>query len=394
MSNISVTPVKSASTSHLIKLIKAHYHQDTFIPLHAPCVGQAEKDALNACIDSTFVSSVGQFVSDFEAQVAQFTGAKHAVALVNGTLGLFLALKVLGVKANEMVLTQSLTFVATANAIKMAGAEPVFLDVDKTQLGLSLQSLQEFLATHTEQIDGVCVHKPSGRKIAACMPMHCLGFIGDIRAIVKLCHHHNIKVVEDAAESLGSFYQGQHAGTFADIGVFSFNGNKTITTGGGGLLITQNSDYAEHARHLSTTAKIPHPWLFEHDEVAFNLRMPNINAALGVAQCAKLPVFLAEKKALAHYYQSNLEHLSDVSFLAAPPDNDPNFWLMGVRFAQPLQRDVFLQAANEAGIQARPLWTPMHQLEIYKSCYRSTMPNTEWLAQRVVNIPSGVRCYE
>lgn len=376
----------------LIEAIRAHYQTDDFIPLHAPCVGELEKQKLNACIDSTFVSSVGQFVTDFENQFIDYTKAQHAVAVVNGTMGLFLALKVVGVEADDLVLTQSLTFVATANAIKMLDADPVFIDIDSTSYGLSASDLQHFLQTETQLKDGICIHTESGRRISACVPMHTLGFAAEIDLIVSLCRAYNLKIVEDAAESLGSFYQGQHTGTFGDIGVFSFNGNKIMTTGGGGMLVTNSEHYADRAKHLSTTAKVPHPWLFEHDEVAYNLRMPNINAALGVAQFEQLVGFLAEKKNTAEFYRNLVKDQPGLSSLQGLNNGEANYWLNGLLFADQQCRDAFLTQSNQAGIQTRPLWTPMHQLEIYQQCIRTAMPNTEWLAERVVNVPSGVQC--
>ncbi|GKT11116.1 MAG: perosamine synthetase [Thiomicrorhabdus sp.] len=364
-----------------------------FVPLHVPCFSQLEKDHLNACIDSTFVSSVGKFVDQFEDEVAAFTGAKHAVAVVNGTLGLFLGLRVVGVQANDLVLTQSLTFVATPNAIKMLGAEPVFLDVSTETLGLSYDSLQLFLETQTRQDNNCCVHKITGQTVSACMPMHTLGMPAEIDRIVELCHSHNIKVVEDAAESLGSYWKGQHTGTFGDVGVFSFNGNKILTTGGGGMLVTNNAALADKAKHLSTTAKMPHAWLFEHDEIGYNLRMPNLNAALGVAQMAKLPEFLTKKRQIAESYQQALSNQTGLKVLQESLFAKSNYWLNAVLFENPTDRDTFLAESNALNIQTRPLWRPMHQLEIYQNCLRTELPNTEYLASRLVNIPSGVKCH-
>ena len=385
----------SVFTNDFINLVQAHYQTTDFIPLHAPCVGQLEKIKLNACIDSTFVSSVGQFVTDFEEQFVDYTQAKHAVAVVNGTLGLFLALKTVGVKANDLVITQSLTFVATPNAIKMLHADPLFLDVDKATYGLSADRLEAFLNDETHQQNGECFHTTTGRRISACVPMHTLGFSVEIERIVAICKQHNLKLVEDAAESLGSFYNGNHTGTFGDIGVFSFNGNKIITTGGGGMLVTNNPDYAERAKHLSTTAKVPHAWLFEHDEVAYNLRMPNLNAALGVAQFEQLNAFLTEKKVLADIYKQFVAENSNSAGLLSlqnTRNGDANYWLNGFVLNNQMDRDEFLAQTNQAGIQTRPLWTPMHQLEIYQDAIRTPLPNTEWLAERIVNVPSGVKC--
>ena len=395
---LSVDKAFKDGVSKLVDVIRQHYHAlqpDAFIPLHAPCFDEQEKRLLNDCIDSTFVSSVGKYVDEFERNIAQFTQAKHAVAVVNGTLGLFLALKVVGVQSHDLVLTQSLTFVATANAIKMLDAHPLFLDVSKQTYSLCPQQLESFLSTSTYQKEGACFHKQTDQRIAACVPMHTLGFSADIEAIVSLCHQHNIKVVEDAAESLGSYYAGQHTGTFGDIGVFSFNGNKIITTGGGGMLITNNPDYAKHAKHLSTTAKIPHAWLFEHDEIGYNLRMPNLNAALGVAQMKKLPNFLEEKSVLNQKYQSIIADLPGMVALSnADKISQPNNWLMGVVCDTVEQRDYLLQTLNAQSIQVRPLWTPMHQLAIYKNEQDCSMQNTEWLAERVINLPSGVICHK
>lgn len=381
-------------TDSLIAQIRAHYQTDHFIPLHAPCFGGEEKRLVADCIDSTFVSSVGEYVSQFEEEFAHYTGAKHAVAVVNGTLGLFLALKVAGVQPGDLVVTQSLTFVATANAIKMLGAEPVFLDVDAASYGLSVEALQAFLHEQTILKDGRCIHEPSGRIVRACVPMHTLGFPAEIDRLADLCAEFEIKLVEDAAESLGSFYRGKHTGTFGDVGVFSFNGNKILTTGGGGMLVTDDDELARHAKHLSTTAKVPHAWLFEHDEVAYNLRMPNLNAALGVAQMAQLDAFVAEKHALAKHYQDEIAKHPGLLSLQGLAPSQPNYWLNGLIIREAAERDAFLQRTNEAGIQTRPLWTPMHQLDIYSDCLRTTMANTEWLAERVVNLPSGVKCHD
>lgn len=378
--------------STVISVIREHYQTQDFIPLHAPCIGQHEKHKLNACVDSTFVSSVGQFVTDFENQFIDYTGAQHAIAVVNGTMGLMLALRVLGVAQEDLVLTQSLTFVATANAISMLGAKPIFLDVDTKNYGLSAKDLKVFLAEQTYQKAQQCFHKTTHQRISACVPMHTLGFAADIEAIVALCHEHNIKVVEDAAESLGSWVGHQHTGTLADIGVFSFNGNKIITTGGGGMLVTNHAYYAEQAKHLSTTAKIPHAWFFEHDAIAYNLRMPNLNAALGVAQFEQLVSFLAEKNALHQFYQTELRDLTEIRLMQQKNKSKANFWLNGLIFDTQHSRDQFLHHSNQAGIQTRPLWTPMHQLDIYKDCLRTELVNTEWLAERIVNIPSGVKC--
>lgn len=378
--------------SPVIDAIRQHYGSG-FIPLHAPCFHGEEKAKVLDCIDSTFVSSVGKYVDEFERQIAAFTGAKYAVAVVNGTMGLMLALRVAGVQPGELVLTQSLSFVATANAISMLGAEPVFLDVDKKTLGLSPEDLEQFLQTQTEQKGGILRHKESGRRISACMPMHTLGFPCEIDQIAKLCQQYGLALIEDAAESLGSFYQGQHTGTFGGIGVFSFNGNKVLTTGGGGILVTNNEKLAQYAKHLSTTAKVPHAWRFEHDEIAYNLRMPNLNAALGVAQLKQLPGFLDEKRKLAEYYQTAFQNITGCKFFREPDESISNYWLNALLFDEKESAQAFLAESNANEIQTRPLWTPMHQLDIYRHCTRTRMNQTDYLAARVINVPSGVLCH-
>jgi len=370
------------------------------IPLHAPCFDAEEKGLVADCIDSTFVSSVGEYVSQFEQQVADFVGAKYGVAVVNGTSGLMLALRVVGVQPNDLVLTQSLTFVATANAISQLCATPLFLDVSRKTLGLSAESLQTYLETQTVIKQGQCYDKATGQRIAACMPMHTLGMPCEIEQIVKICQKYQIPVVEDAAESLGSMVGEQHTGTFGDMGVFSFNGNKILTTGGGGVLVTHNHELAQQAKHLSTTAKQPHPWAFEHDAIGYNLRLPNLNAALGVAQMQKLPQFLSEKRQIHQLYQTwyakNAEILPEspvLHLISVPENTKPNYWLNGLVLQNREQRDEWLESLNQAKIQARPLWTPLHLQTIYQKAPRQPLPNTEWLAERLINLPSGVRCY-
>lgn len=389
----------SSSYDDLLSFIRKHYglfsKEEGVIPLHTPCFDEAEKSTVMDCIDSTFVSSVGQYVDQFENDLARYTGADHAVAVVNGTMGLFLGLKVVGVEANDLVLTQSLTFVATPNAIKLCHADPLFLDVSRKTMGLSPEALQAFLETQTHIHQNQCVHTQTGRRISACVPMHTLGFPCEIDRIVELCHQYHIKVVEDAAESLGSFYRNQHTGTFGDVGVFSFNGNKILTTGGGGMLVTNNPELAQHAKHLSTTAKKPHAWYFEHDEVAYNLRMPNLNAALGVAQLGKINPFLNEKRKLAQAYRAIIEKQPGLAIFDDENNQNmahSNFWLNAILCQSASEREAFLALTNGQGIQTRPLWTPMHQLEIYQDALRMDLPNTEWFAERVVNLPSGVIC--
>lgn len=389
-----------ADTQTLIDFIRDTYAVPSaeagLIPLHAPCFDDTEKHLVSDCIDSTFVSSVGQYVNRFEEAIVDFTGAKHAIAVVNGTMGLFLAMKVVGVQPGDLVLTQSLTFVATPNAIKLCGAEPVLLDVSRKTMGLCPDSLANFLAEQTHLENGQCLHTETGRRIAACVPMHTLGFPCEIDRLVDICREHHIKLVEDAAESLGSEYRGRHTGTFGEVGVFSFNGNKILTTGGGGMLVTDDAELAAHAKHLSTTAKVPHAWHFEHDEVAYNLRMPNLNAALGVAQMQKLPAFRQQKRALAEGYRAIIEKIPGLAFFDDANNHHAaksNYWLNAVLCDNAAYREAFLTLTNEQKIQTRPLWTPMHKLEIYQACRQTQLPNTEWLAERVVNLPSGIPCH-
>lgn len=388
----------------LAEEIRGYYGiEKGIIPLHAPCFDIEEKGLVADCMDSTFVSSVGEYVSQFEQQVADFVGAKYGVAVVNGTSGLMLALRVVGVQSNDLVLTQSLTFVATANAISQLCATPLFLDVSRKTLGLSAKSLQTYLETQAVIKQGQCYDKTTGQRISACMPMHTLGMPCEIEQIVKICRQYQIPVVEDAAESLGSMVGEQHTGTFGDMGVFSFNGNKILTTGGGGVLVTNHHELARQAKHLSTTAKQPHPWAFEHDAIGYNLRLPNLNAALGVAQMQKLPQFLGEKRQIHQLYQNWVQkndpkmpkspaQLNDLTLISAPKGTHPNYWLNGLALQNREQRDEWLESLNQAKIQARPLWKPLHQQTIYQKAPRQPLPNTEWLAERIINLPSGVRC--
>lgn len=373
----------------VIAFIREQYPGQETVPLHAPVFPGREKRCLDECIDSTYVSSVGPFVDVFEKAVAAFVGSRHAVAVVNGTQALFVALQLAGVAPGSEVVTQSLTFVATANAIRYAGAEPVFVDVDEETLGMSPQALQKFLQTHCEARDGCLVNRASGRPLAACLPMHTLGHPCRMDEISRICQDWGLPLVEDAAESLGSYYQGRHTGTFGLLGVFSFNGNKIVTTGGGGMIVTDDEVLARRAKHLTTTAKLPHRWEFLHDEVGFNFRLPNLNAALGVAQMESLPRFLRWKRELAGRYQRFFDALGMV-FVNEPSRGLSNFWLNALILENERQRDRFLEITNEAKIMTRCLWRPMHLLDLYRHCQRDGLPATEHLYRRVVNLPSGV----
>lgn len=362
-----------------------------FIPLHAPYFGGNEKAYVTDTIDSTFVSSVGAYVTRFEEMMKEITGAKHAIATVNGTTALHLALIMAGLKPGEEVITQSLTFVATANAVTHAGGIPVFLDVDRQTLGLSPDAVAAFLEENATLDDhGACINKTTGRRIAACVPMHTFGFPVVIDKLAEVCAKWNIPVVEDAAESLGSYYKGKHTGTFGLLGTFSFNGNKTVTCGGGGAIVTNDDNIAHMTKHLSTTAKIPHAWEFVHDAVAYNYRMPNINAALACAQLEQLSAFIANKRELSGLYQ-DFFHRSPFTFVGEQPDSKANYWLNTVIFPDHEQQQAFLAESNAAKVMTRPIWQLMNKLPMYAGCQTDRLEQASWLEQRVVNLPSSIR---
>ena len=364
--------------------------KEAFIPLHAPTFAGNEKKYLEECIDTTFVSSVGKFVDLFEQKVAEYTAAKHAVVCVNGTNALHIALKISGVEEGDMVITQPLTFIATTNAIVYAGAVPAFVDVDKDTMGLSPTSLERFLQDNAQLRNGTCYHKQTGRRIKACLPMHTFGHACRIEEILAICEHYHIAVVEDAAEAMGSYYKGKHLGTFAPIGAISFNGNKTITTGGGGMILTNDETIAHRAKHLTTQAKLPHAWEFVHDEIGYNYRMPNINAALGVAQLEQLDGFLVNKRATAEAYKAYFEK-QGIAFFAERENEKCNYWLNAIILKDKEERNAFLTEANAQGVMSRPIWQLMNRLPMFVNCERGNLSNAEWLEARVVNIPSGVR---
>lgn len=373
----------------LIEFIRDTYQSSEFIPLHAPVFGGNEQRYVTDTINSTFVSSVGQYVDRFELDMAQYTGSPRAVATVNGTAALHAALKLAGVTAGDLVVTQALTFVATCNAIAYCGAEPVFVDVDKYTLGLSPVALEEWLQKNALIKDnGLCCLKDGGAVIRACLPMHTFGHPADIDDIVNVCERWHIALVEDAAESLGSFYKGKHTGTFGVLGTLSFNGNKIITTGGGGMILT-NEILGAKAKHLTTTAKRPHPYEYVHDEVGFNYRLPNINAALGCAQLEQLESFIASKRELAARYE-NFFKSSDLQFFTEPENCRSNYWLNAVICEDLTQRDALLKTTNDSGVMTRPIWALMNHLPIYSDCRKGSLENSEWLEERVVNLPSSV----
>lgn len=373
----------------LIEFIRDHYRSNDPIPLHAPVFGGHEREYLLKTIDSTFVSSVGPFVDRFEREIEAYTGSPRAVATVNGTAALHIALKLAGVAPGDLVLTQPLTFVATCNAIAYCGAEPVFVDVDRHTLGLSPLALEAWLDEHARlDTDGICRSRTDHRVLRCCVPMHTFGFPVDLGGLVEVCARWNLTIVEDAAESLGSLYHGRHTGTFGLLGTLSFNGNKIITTGGGGMILA-NEPLAARARHLTTTAKTPHPYEYVHDEIGYNYRLPNLNAALGCAQLEQIETFVAAKRALADSYAALLAD-SPLQFVREPAGCRANYWLNTVICETPAQRDALLEHTNAQGVMTRPIWRLMHKLPMYAHCHHGALDNAECLEARVVNLPSSV----
>lgn len=373
----------------LIRFIREQYRSDAPIPLHAPVFARREREYVLDTIESTFVSSVGAYVDRFERDMAGYTGSPRAVAAVNGTAALHMALLLAGVGPGELVITQPLSFIATCNAIAYCGAEPVFVDVDRNTLGLSPSSVAAWLDENARLgEDGLCRAKSDGRILRACLPMHTFGHPVDLDALAAVCADWGLPLVEDAAESLGSFYKGRHTGTVGLLGALSFNGNKILTTGGGGMLLTDER-LGARAKHLSTTAKRPHPYEFFHDEIAYNYRLPNLNAALGCAQLEQLEFFVAAKRELAMRYGELLKD-GDLQFVKEPADCRSNYWLNAVICNDRRQRDALLAATNDKGIMTRPIWTLMNRLPMYGHCRKGDLGNAEWLEARVVNLPSSV----
>jgi aminotransferase in exopolysaccharide biosynthesis len=376
-------------SKELVTFVRDQFATNDFIPLHSPCFEGKEKEYLLDTIDSTFVSTVGAYVNQFEEKVSQYTGAKYAVATVNGTSALHAAMMVSGVKHNDEVITQSLTFVATCNAIRYCGAEPVFVDVERTTLGMSPDSLADFLDRYAEiREDGLCWNKLSNRIIRACVPMHNLGHPVRIYKIRDLCEQYNIKLVEDAAESLGSSYNDTHTGLFGSVSAISFNGNKIITTGGGGMIITDDEIIAKQVKHITTTAKRQHPWLYVHDEIGFNYRMPNLNAALGCAQIELLPDYVERKRMLATRYADWFSD-KEYEFIIEPNNSRSNYWINSFLVNNQKERDEVLKYTNHNKVMTRPIWTSMHTLDMFRDSLSVDLSNTEWLEERLVSVPSG-----
>ena len=377
--------------SDIVSFIHSLFGTDEFVPLHAPLFIGNEKKYLAECIDTTFVSSVGKFVDRFEELVACYTGSKRAVVCVSGTNALHMGMLLVGVERDDEVLTQALTFIATCNAISYIGAHPVFLDVDRDTLGLSPLAVKRWLSGHAEVRNGQCYNKKTGRRIKACVPMHTFGHPMKIDELSAVCNEYHIELVEDAAESIGSFYKGRHTGTFGRVGAISFNGNKTITTGGGGMLLFQDEELGRLAKHLTTQAKVPHRWAFVHDHIGYNYRMPNINAALGCAQMENLDRYVSNKRETAERYREFFSRIPDVEFVVEPANSRSNYWLNAVLLKDRRAQQSFLEYTNDHGVMTRPVWELMNRLEMFRGCETDGLENTVWLEERIVNIPSSVR---
>jgi aminotransferase in exopolysaccharide biosynthesis len=375
----------------IVEFIRSTFQEPKeFIPLHDPRFIGNEKKYLNECIDSNFVSSVGEFVKHFEKMCAEYTGSQYAIAAVNGTSALHIALLMAGVTAKDEVITQPLTFIATANAITYTGAIPVFVDVDRDTMGMSPTYMAEFLSINAEmRNDGFCYNKTTGKRIAACVPMHTFGHPVKLEELVDLCNQYNIVLIEDAAESIGSTYKGRHTGTFGKLGILSFNGNKVITTGGGGMILTNDEAIAKHAKHITTQAKVPHRWEFFHDEIAYNYRLTNINAALGCAQMESLPKFLEKKRQLAKRYETFFFD-TEYTFFSEPKDSQSNYWLNVILAKNKKQRNELLTYTNDNGVMTRPIWQLMNELNMFRHCQCGNLDNAKWFEERVINIPSSV----
>lgn len=372
----------------IVEFVRDTYKTDEFIPLHSPTFNGNEKAYVMETIDSTFVSSVGKFVDDFERKVEAYTGTAKAVATVNGTAALHAALYMADVQRGDLVITQALTFVATCNALYHMGAEPIFVDVSPVSLGLCPKAVDAFLNEYAEIAEAGCIHKQTGKRIKAVVPMHTFGHPVELDELVAVCLKWNIVLVEDAAESIGSFYKGKHTGTVGNVSAVSFNGNKIITTGGGGMVLCKTEELGVRTKHVTTTAKVPHPYEFFHDEPGFNYRMPNLNAALGCAQMEVLPKFLKQKRMLAEQYQI-LFSGSDFQFVTEPDYAQSNYWLNAIICPDTESRNLLLKETNEQGVMTRPIWQLMHRLPMFRSALRGDLKVSEWIEAHLVNLPSS-----
>lgn len=375
----------------VVSFIHELYGTEGMVPLHVPTFRGNEKKYLNECIDTTFVSSVGKFVDRFEEMMEEYTGTQKAVVCVNGTNALHMAMLLVGVEREDEVITQALTFIATCNAISYIGAHPLFIDVDKDTMGLSPDAMEAWLKENAEIKGESCYNKRTDRRIKACVPMHTFGHPVHLDKLVEVCNRYHIELIEDAAESLGSFYKGKHTGTFGKIGAISFNGNKTITTGGGGMLLFQDEALGNYAKHLTTQAKVPHRWEFVHDHIGYNYRMPNINAALGCAQLEEIDYILANKRETAEKYKQFFSDKENIQFFTEPEGSKSNYWLNAVLLNDKKEQLKFLEHTNDHAVMTRPVWELMNRLPMFKDCETDGLQNTVWFAYRVVNIPSSVR---
>ncbi|WP_413522592.1 LegC family aminotransferase [Photobacterium phosphoreum] len=371
----------------LITYIRELYQTNDFIPLHAPTFGGNELAYVSETITSTFVSSVGKFVDNFEQKITDYTHTEKAVATVNGTAALHTALYMSDVRRGDLVITQALTFVATCNALYHIGAEPIFVDVSPVSLGLCPKAVEEYLIENSVIRENACFHKKTGQRIKAAIPMHTFGHPVELDELVKVCDKWHLTLIEDAAESLGSFYKGKHTGTIGRFGAVSFNGNKIVTTGGGGIVLCKSLEDGLHTKHITTTAKVPHPYEFFHDEPGFNFRMPNLNAALGCAQMESLPMFLQQKRRIAELYQ-NFFSDSDYQFVTEPEYAQSNYWLNAVICPDVKSRDTLLDKTNKSGVMTRPIWKLMHRLPAFKNAMRGNLSYSEFIEAHLVNLPS------
>lgn len=376
--------------NQIVKFIRSRFPENTIIPLHKPLFQGREKEYVIDAINSTFISSIGRYVNRLEEMICEITGAGYAIATVNGTCALHAAMILSGVQSGDEVITQPLSFVATANAISYCGAKPIFLDVNRKTLGLDPVAVENFLQSNAYLKNGSCYNNITGNRIKACMPMHTFGHPCRIDAISDICARYNISLIEDAAESLGSLYKGKHTGTFGQFGVYSFNGNKTVTCGGGGVIITKNEALAKKAKHITTTAKLPHPYEYVHDMTGYNYRLPNLNAAVACAQLEQLDDFIENKRLLARQYQDFFKSL-DIEFVHEPKYARSNYWMNAIILPDNKSCSEFVKLTNDAGILTRPIWKLLNRLIMYKNCQTDGLINAQWLEGRVVNLPSSVR---
>lgn len=375
------------NASSITQFVRDIYKTNEFIPLHAPAFNGNDKAYVMETIESTFVSSVGKFVDDFERKIEVYTGTAKAVATVNGTAALHASLYMAGVERGDFVITQALTFVATCNALYHMGAEPIFVDVSPVSLGLCPKAVDAFLEDHAEVTETGCIHKQTGRRIKAIVPMHTFGHPVELDELVTVCLKWNITLVEDAAESLGSFYKGKHTGTIGDFGAVSFNGNKIITTGGGGMVLCKTQELGARTKHVTTTAKVPHPYEFFHDEPGFNYRMPNLNAALGCAQMEVIEQYLKQKRMLAESYKEFFTG-TDFKFVTEPDYAESNYWLNAIICPDKGAREEVLKNTNKEGVMTRPIWQLMHRLPMFENAIRGDLTYSEFIEAHLINLPS------